>query len=290
MIRLENVLKTYFQDVLKTSSKRLENILKTFLQDVLKTSWKLLENVLRISWRRFYKTSWRCFKEVLARRLEDVLKTSWRRLEDVWPRWICLSWSRRLEESLNTYDQKRIYWYWPRCLENVLKMSSEEVWVKRIYLSWWRHFEDVFWSRRQKTSSRRLHQDECLLGYFYVQTSQQPTLKMFSLSQPFRQLKLHQVTRGFCEDWHCLNSLFFLKIWIVITGGSQSLIPYRSGQENWSTAGSGLWWRCLQLEWQTTQSTFSHTLNLLSLLSYPTNTITRTHSLLEIICLTWFSS
>ena len=281
--RLEDVLKTYSQgeyigldqDVLKTSSedvrlrqtyssrwRRLENVLKILLQDVLKMSWRRLQNVL--------KTSWRCLEDVLKTFLQDVLKTSWKRLEDV----------------LKTYSQ-----------DEYIGLDQDVFWRRKakanifvlIKTSWRRLLKtktkDVF-----KTSSRRLHQDECLLGYFYVQTSQQPTLKMFSLPQPFRQFRLHQVTRGSCEDWHCLNSLFFHKIWIVITGGSQSLIPYRSDPENWSTAGIGLWWRCLQLEWQTTQSTFSHTLNLLSLLSYPTNTITRTHSLLETICLTWFSS
>ena len=155
MIRLENVLKTYFQDVLqdvfktswkhledifarrledvlKTSWKRLEDILRTFLQDVLKmfqwslgnTSWRRLENVLTTSWRRMPKMN-----------MLVLIKTSWRKLEHVWPR--------------------RIYWSWSRRLENVLKMSSEEVWVKRIYSPWWRHFEDVFWSRRRKTSSSR---------------------------------------------------------------------------------------------------------------------------------------
>ena len=253
-----------------------------------------------------------------------LTKTSWRRLEDVRLRRTYSSWSRRLEDVLKTSsedeDKRRLQdvfktsW---RGLEDVLKTSWRHMAKANILVltkTSWRRLEDVFWRRKAKanifvliktswrrllktktkdvfkTSSRRLHQDECLLGYFYVQTSQQPTLKMFSLPQPFRQFRLHQVTRGSCEDWHCLNSLFFHKIWIVITGGSQSLIPYRSGPENWSTAGIGLWWRCLQLEWQTTQSTFSHTLNLLSLLSYPTNTITRTHSLLETICLTWFSS
>ena len=48
--------------------------------------------------------------------------------------------------------------------------------------------------------------------------------------------------------------------------GSQSLIPCRSGLENWCIAGGSLSWRYLQSEWQTIQSTFSHTLNLLSLL------------------------
>ena len=61
---------------------RLENVLKTSLQDVLKISWRRLEDV--------FKTS--------HRRLENVFKTPWRRLEDVWPRRIYWSWSRRLED------------------------------------------------------------------------------------------------------------------------------------------------------------------------------------------------
>ena len=74
MIRLENVLKTSLQDVLKMSWRRLE--------DFLETSWRRLENVLKTPWRR----------------LEDVLKTSWRCLEEVWPRQIYWFWSRRLED------------------------------------------------------------------------------------------------------------------------------------------------------------------------------------------------
>ena len=47
---------------------------------------------------------------------------------------------------------------------------------------------------------------------------------------------------------------------------------------------------CLQLQWQTIQSIFSHTLKQLILLPYPTNTIKRTHIPLDTSCLTWFSS
>ena len=65
------------------------------------------------------------------------------------------------------------------------------------------------------------------------------------------------------------------------SGDSQSLITYCSGSENWCIAGSSLGWRCLQLEWQTIQSNFSHTFNLLSILWYPTT--------LENSCLTWLS-
>ena len=91
MIRLENVLKISLQDVLKTFFKMswrrfedifkaawrcLEHALKTFVQDVWKSSWKHLEDVLA-----------RRLEDVLARRLEDVLKTSWKRLENVF--WRC---------------------------------------------------------------------------------------------------------------------------------------------------------------------------------------------------------
>ena len=110
---------------------RLENVLKTSLQDFLKMSWRGLCNT---SWRRLENV----FEDVLKRswkRLEDVLKTSWRRLEDVWPR--------------------RIYWSWSRLLEEVLETSSEDAWLRRIYSSWSRPLlktktKDVF-----KTSSSR---------------------------------------------------------------------------------------------------------------------------------------
>ena len=107
------------------------------------------------SWICFYKTSWRRLEDVLR---TDVFKTSSGRLqdlviclEDVWPRRLC--------------------WSWTRLLEDALKVSSEDVWVKRIYSSWSRCLEasseGVFWRQRRKTSSRRLHQDECLLGIFF---------------------------------------------------------------------------------------------------------------------------
>ena len=111
---------------------RFENVLKISLQEVLKASWRRLEDVLKTFLQDVLKTSW-----------QDVLKTSWRHLEDAWP--------------------KRIYWSWPRRFEDVLKTSSEDVRLRRTYSSWSRRLpktktKDVF-----KTSSRRLHQDECLL-------------------------------------------------------------------------------------------------------------------------------
>ena len=92
-----------------------------------------LENVLKISLQDVLKMS--CF----SRRLEDVLKMSWRRFCKT-------SWKR---------------------LENVLKTSSRRIAKTNILVltkTSRRRLKDVFWRRRRKTSSRRLHQDECLMG------------------------------------------------------------------------------------------------------------------------------
>ena len=102
---------------------RLENVLKISLQDVLKMSWRHLEDV--------FKTSWRC--------LEDVLKTSWKRLEDV----------------LKTYDQDEYIGLVQDVLD-VLKKSSEDVWVRWIYLSWSRRLEDVLKTYSEVKDERRL--------------------------------------------------------------------------------------------------------------------------------------
>ena len=83
---------------------------------------------------------------IFARRLEDVLKTSWRRLENV----LKTSWRGMVNTNILV----------------LIKTSTEGEWLRRIYSSWWRRLQDVFWRRRRKKSSRRLHQDECLLGSF----------------------------------------------------------------------------------------------------------------------------
>ena len=126
-ISLLDVLKiylSYLQNVLKTSWRCLEDI----FQDVLA---RRLEDVLKKFWRRLQnvlKMSSRCLGDVFARSLEDVLKTSWRRLQDVF-------WRRKAKANISV----------------LIKTS-------------WRRLQDVFWRRRRKTSSRRPHQDECLLG------------------------------------------------------------------------------------------------------------------------------
>ena len=156
MIRLESVLKASLQDVLKTSSKRLEGVLKMSwsLEDVLKTFWRRLENVLKMFLQDVLKKSWRSFDDALARRLEDVLKTF---LQDVlktfWRHFV-----RRLEDVLKTYDQDEYI----GLDQDVLKTYE--------YSKYVRLDQDVLKTKTKgvfMTSSRRLQQDECLLGYYH---------------------------------------------------------------------------------------------------------------------------
>ena len=74
----------------------------------------------------------KCLEDVFARRLDEVLKTFWRRLEDLCPR--------------------RIYWSWPRRLEDVLRMSSEDVNPRIIYFL----DEDVLKTSSEDEGEKRL--------------------------------------------------------------------------------------------------------------------------------------
>ena len=90
---------------------------------------------MKTFWRRLEDVLARCLEDVFKTFLQDVLKTSWRCLKNVLKK----SWRRIAKTNLL-----------------VLKTSSEDVRLRRTY----------FWRRRRKTSSIRLHQDECLPGYF----------------------------------------------------------------------------------------------------------------------------
>ena len=126
--RLEDVLMTPWRHLAKTSWRCLE--------DVFKTSSKRLEEVLKMSWKRFCKTSWRCLK--------NVLKTSRRRMATS---------SKRLEKVLKMSWKRFCKTSW-RCLKNVLKTSRRRMAKTNILVS-------------TKTSSRRLHQDEFLMGMLF---------------------------------------------------------------------------------------------------------------------------
>ena len=118
---------------------------------------------------------------------------------------------------------------------------------------------------------------------FCVQPSQQLTSKIFFLPQTFWQFRLRQETRELGStvrtDTVVISPIFF-KVWAVIT---------RTTHNHWFSIAQTQKIGALQVR-QTIQSTFSQILNLLSLLPYPTNTITRTQISLETSCLTWFSS
>ena len=144
MIRLGNVLKTSFQDVLKmswrrvqkdlkiswrcledVSARRLEESLQTSWQDVLKTSWRRLENVLMTSWRRMAKTNMLVLIKTSSRRLQDVF---WKRMTktNIFVL-IKTSWRRVLKRNTKDVFIKTYV-----CWENI---SSDMEW--RIWITWW---------------------------------------------------------------------------------------------------------------------------------------------------------
>ena len=135
-----------------------------------------LQNLLKMSSRRICKTSWRRFEDVLKmpwRGLENVLKTSWRHL-----------W-RRMDKT-NILVLTKTSWR---------RMINKNIFVLKT--SWRRLLKakpkDVF-----KASSRRLHQNECLLGIAFVQTN---------------CLYINRITRKVEEDKKSLTNNFLLKKW-----------------------------------------------------------------------------
>ena len=114
---------------------RLQNVLR----HLCKTSWRCLKDLLQVVLKLFLKH----LEDVFAKRLGDVLKTSWRCLEDVF----CKTSSKRMAKA------------------NILVLIKTS----------WRRAQDVFWRFRQKTSSRCLHKEECLLGNYYTKKKKKCT-------------------------------------------------------------------------------------------------------------------
>ena len=93
-----------------------------------------------MSWRDLWKTFWKCLEDVFARCLEDILKTSWRYVLKTFSQDVLKKSWKRLEDVLKTYGQDE-------CIgldKDVLKTSSEDVWVRWLYSSWSRRLKDVF--------------------------------------------------------------------------------------------------------------------------------------------------
>ena len=92
---------------------RLQKILKTSLQDLLKTSWRCIEDIFTA----VLKTFWRRVEDFLKTFLQDVLNTYSKCLEDIL--------ARRLEDVLKTYGQDEYI----GLDQDVLKTSSEDDWL-----------------------------------------------------------------------------------------------------------------------------------------------------------------
>ena len=165
MIRLENVLKTSFQDVLKMSWRRLGEAFRKSWRGFCKTS----QGRLKTSWRCLGKTPWRCLEDVLKTSpelLQIVLKMSWRRLcKTFWRHlWNDLKTTWRRMAKMKIFALIKTFWkrlqeiFWRRMAKtnirldrDVLKTSSEKEDERRLLK---KKTKEVF-----KTSSRRLHLD-----------------------------------------------------------------------------------------------------------------------------------
>ena len=123
----------------------------------------VFQGVFKTTWRRLQRNTFhlpRSLQDVFAIRLR---KTSSRRLQDVFARRLAIMSSRRLQDVLE--DKKMLHW---------------------------RRLQDVF-----KTSSVRLHQDQCLLGYDWV-------LK-FHISNKSNEQVMLGVTSGSELFWNRIN-------------------------------------------------------------------------------------
>ena len=98
-----------------------------------------------------------------------------------------------------------------------------------------------------------------------------------SVISPIQVTSTDQRAREPSEDWHCFNLSLF----------SPSMGSDNRAHDNEFFIAQIQKIYTLQV-WQANQSTFSRTLNLLSLLPYPFNTTTRTHISLQTSCITWF--
>ena len=134
------------------------------------------------------------------------------------------------------------------------------------------------------TNTRFLYTSANFTSLFFRTTSQQSTSNFFCLPQPFRQFRLRPRVReltSIVRSDIVLTSPFFLKAQTVITGLTiTDSLSLRLRKLVYCRQQS------LMQMLVIIQSTFSHTLSLTPLLSYPINNITRTHISLKTSCLT----
>ena len=185
-------------------------------------SWKYLEG------RRFCKTSWR--------HLENYLKTSWRCFKNV----------------LRTFEDVwlgRIYWSWRRRLENVFWTCMTNANMFALIKTSWGYLEEVFWRQRPKTffktSSRRFHQEEILVGLFSVlMTSSTPSDVVRTIKKYFSDFLLGFRSLGFFDDVDLVFQEVF-SAWALellkkssyetffMTSGSVAEVPWTESVGGW---------------------------------------------------------
>ena len=125
--------------------------------------------------------------------LKTYLKTYWKRLgKTSWRRFCKTSW--HLDGFLKMCDQgEYIHLLYSRHLEDVLR-SLLKTYDQGEYI---RLDQDVFWRRRRKTSSRRLHQDECLLDSF-----SRSVKKAAEYLQTCKASMMEPLTRSWIHPWN----------------------------------------------------------------------------------------
>ena len=161
----------------------------------MKTTWRHHQDVFKTFLQEVLRTSWRGFEDVLVRRLaswwhlENVLKTRWRRMT-----------------KTNTLVLIKMFW---RHLQNVFwkRMSQANLFVL-IKTSWKRilktKMKDVF-----QISSRRLHQDKCLLDYVFLYL----TCLVLCPFSSWSFLELYLLLSSLClQCFRCFNSNILLCI------------------------------------------------------------------------------
>ena len=110
--RLAKTSSRSFEEIFKTSSRHLQDVLQKRVQDVLKTSTRRIQDI--------FKTSSKCLQEVLQKRLQEIFKTSSRYFFKIF-----------LQDIFKAYHQVKLFLvtktviYRGICLGNT---NSEKLW------------------------------------------------------------------------------------------------------------------------------------------------------------------
>ena len=102
--RFQDVFKTFYKNVFKTSSRHFEDTFKMssrHLQDVLKTPSRCLQDMFKTSYQDVFKTSSKRLQDLLQKSLQDIFQTSSRHLENVLQRY--------LQEVFKKYHQVKLF-------------------------------------------------------------------------------------------------------------------------------------------------------------------------------------